>query len=316
MPGADVVVENMRPPVKHRLGVDYDTLAAINPRLVYGSISGFGQDGPYAERGGVDQIAQGLGGLMSVTGLPGQGPVRVGVPIADLAAGVYLALGILVALHDRERSGQGRWVRTSLLEAMVAMLDFQAARWTIGGEVAGQEGNHHPTSIPMGCFPTADGHVNIAGPSGRLWRRFCEVIGAPELLSDERYSSGALRSANRGVLNATVEARLRTRTTAEWVEALNEVGVPAGPVNTIDQVFADPQVTHLGLAVPVHHDRLGELHVVRNAVSMADPTAPGSVEPTVRTATPDPGQHTDEVLTAAGLSPAELTDLRARGVIA
>src|SRR5215218_6700196 len=239
VPGFDVVVENMRPPVKHRLGVDYDTLAGFNGRLVYGSISGFGQDGPYATRGGVDQIAQGLGGLMSVTGLPGQGPVRVGVPIADLAAGLYLAVGILVALHERERTGRGRWVRTSLLEAMVAMLDFQAARWTVAGEVAGQEGNHHPTSIPMGCFPTADGHVNIAGPSGRLWHRFCEVIAAKELLTDQRYATGALRSRNRAELNAAVEARLRTRTTGEWVEALNEAGVPAGPVNSIDQVFAD-----------------------------------------------------------------------------
>ena len=177
--GADVVVENMRPPVKERLGVDYPTLSRFNPRLVYGSISGFGQDGPYAARGGVDQIAQGLGGLMSVTGLPGQGPLRVGVPIADLAAGVYLAVGILAALHERERSGEGRWVQTSLLEAMVAMLDFQAARWTVAGEVPGQEGNHHPTGIPMGCFPTADGYMNIAGPSGRLWRNFCQVIGAP-----------------------------------------------------------------------------------------------------------------------------------------
>jgi formyl-CoA transferase len=204
---------------------------------------------------------------------------------------------------------------------MVAMLDFQAARWTVAGEVGGQEGNHHPTSIPRGCFPTADGHVNIAGPSGRLWRRFCEVIGAPELLTDERYATGPLRSRNRAELNAAVEARLRTRTTADWVDALTAVGVPAGPVNTIDQVFADPQVQHLGLATPVHHPRLGELSIVRNAVALTgldgDGSAPGAGrEPTVRTASPDPGQHTDEVLAEAGLAPAEIADLRTRGVIA
>jgi formyl-CoA transferase len=308
---ADVVVENMRPPVKGRLGVDYETLSALNPRLVYGSISGFGQDGPYAERGGVDQIAQGLGGLMSVTGLPGQGPVRVGIPIADLAAGVYLAMGILAALHERERTGRGQWVRTSLLEAMVAMLDFQAARWTVAGEVPGQEGNHHPTSIPMGCFPTADGHVNIAGPSGRLWRRFCEVIGRPDLLDDERYASAPLRSQNRAELNATIESRLRERTTAEWVEALNDAGVPAGPVNSIEQVFADPQVQHLGLATPVEHPRLGRLRVLRNAVTMS-----GVDEPTVRTPTPDAGQHSDEVLRDLGLSEADIADLHRAGVVA
>jgi formyl-CoA transferase len=307
---ADILVENMRPPVKHRLGVDYETVSLHNPRLIYGSISGFGQDGPYGERGGVDQIAQGLGGLMSVTGLPGQGPVRVGVPIADLAAGVYLAMGILAALHERDRTGRGRWVRTSLLEAMVAMLDFQAARWTVAAEVPGQEGNHHPTSIPMGCFATADGHVNVAGPSGRLWRSFCQVIGAPELLDDARYATGELRSRNRAELNARIEKLLATRSTAEWVADLNAAGVPAGPVNTIDKVFADPQVQHLGLAAPVAHPRLGTLQVIRNAVTMS-----GIETPTVRSPSPDLGQHSDEVLGEAGLSADEIAVLRQAGVV-
>jgi formyl-CoA transferase len=307
---ADVLVENMRPPVKHRLGVDYETVAAYNPRIVYGSISGFGQDGPYAERGGVDQIAQGLGGLMSVTGLPGQGPLRVGVPIADLAAGVYLAMGILAALHERDRSGRGCWVRTSLLEAMVAMLDFQAARWTVASEVPSQEGNHHPTSIPMGCFATADGHVNVAGPSGRLWRRFCEVIGAPDLLEDPDYASASLRSRNRAELNARIEKMLSTRTTGEWVAELNAAGVPAGPVNTIDQVFADPQVEHLGLATPVEHARLGTLSVIRNALTMT-----GVETSTVRSASPDLGEHTDAVLAEVGLGAEEIAALRQAGVI-
>ena len=196
---ADVLVENMRPEVKTRLGFDYETVHARNPRLVYGSISGFGQDGPYAGRGGVDQIAQGMGGLMSVTGLPGNEPTRVGIPVADLSAALYLAIGILVALHERERTGEGRWVTTSLLEAMIAMLDFQAVRWTVDGEVPVQEGNHHPTQIPMGCFRSADGYLNVAGPSGRLWHRLCAVLGHDELTSDPRFSTrGRALAAPRG----------------------------------------------------------------------------------------------------------------------
>jgi len=306
---ADVLVENMRPPVKHRLGFDYDTIHGRNPRLVYGSISGFGQDGPYATRGGVDQIAQGLGGLMSVTGLPGTEPTRVGIPVSDLSAGLYLAVGILVALHDRQRTGVGRWVRTSLLESMIAMLDLQAARWTIDGVVPVQEGNHHPTLVPMGCFASADGYVNIAGPAGRLLRRFCEVIGLPELPDDPRFDDGPKRSENRTALNALVAERLRTRTTAEWVAALNEVGVPCGPVNTIDEVFADVQVTHLAMAAPVEHDALGRLELVRNAVTLDDGPS------TVRTPSPDSGQHSDEILAELGFDQVRIDDLRARRVV-
>src|SRR5689334_3964706 len=247
---ADVLVENMRPAVKHRLGFDYETVHARNPRLVYGSISGFGQDGPYSERGGVDQIAQGMGGLMSVTGTPGS-PTRAGIPVSDLSAGLYLAIGILVALHDRQRTGVGAWVQTSLLESMVAMMDFQAARWTIDGQVPPAEGNHHPTLVPMGCFASADGYVNIAGPSGRLLERFCSAIGLPDLCSDPRFATASSRSANRGALNDIVGERLRLRTTAEWVRLLNDAGVPCGPVYSMDEVFADPQVVHLGLTAPV-----------------------------------------------------------------
>jgi formyl-CoA transferase len=306
---ADVVVENMRPPVKHRLGVDYETLRRINPRLVYGSISGFGQDGPYAERGGVDQIAQGLSGLMSVTGLPGQGPVRTGVAITDLAAGMYLAIGVLAALHERERSGQGQWVRTSLLEAGIAMLDFQAARWTVDGVVAPQAGNHHPTHIPMGCFATADGSVNIAGAGGHMLGSFFEAIGAPEVPTDPRFDTAAKRSANRDELNALVQERLLTRTTAEWVDALNAVGVPAGPVHTIDAVFADEQVRHLEMVGTVEHPALGPLHLLRNAVSMS------RTPEMMRQASPEAGQHTDEVLGDLGLTADEIDDLRGRRVI-
>lgn len=306
---ADIVVENMRPPVKYRLGVDYETLSALNPRLIYGSISGFGQDGPYGDRGGVDQIAQGLGGLMSVTGQPGGGPLRVGVPIADLAAGVYLAMGLLAAVHERERSGKGQWVQTSLLEAMVAMLDFQAARYTLAGEVPGQEGNHHPTNVPMGCFRTADGWVNIAGPSGRLYRRFCEVTGLEALLDDERFATGALRSQHRSELNAIIEERLATASTEHWVEALNAAGVPAGPVNAIDETMKDPQVRHLGLAQPVEHHELGTVELIRNPVGMS------RTPHRFHRPSPDPGEHRAEILADAGFTPEEIAALVDDGVI-
>jgi formyl-CoA transferase len=305
---ADVLIENMRPAVKQRLGFDFDTVHARNPRLVYGSISGFGQDGPYAGRGGVDQIAQGMGGLMSVTGL-GDEPTRAGIPVSDLAAGLYLAIGVLVALHDRDRTGTGRWVQTSLLESMIAMMDFQAARWTIAHEVPAPAGNHHPMSVPMGCFATADGYVNVGAADGRLLRNLCEVIGLPWIPADPRFDSLANRSANRAELNALVGEQLRSRKTADWVEALNEVGVPCGPVYRMDEVFADPQVSHLAMTHPVTHPVLGELDIVRNAVRMT------GAPPTVRAPSPDVGDHTDEVLDALGYPPEEVNQLRADGVI-
>jgi formyl-CoA transferase len=306
---ADVLVENMRPEVKARLGFDYETVHARNPRLVFGSISGFGQDGPYAGRGGVDQIAQGMGGLMSVTGLPGSGPTRVGIPVADLSSALYLAIGILVALHERERTGEGRWVTTSLLESMIGMLDFQAVRWTVDGEVPVQEGNHHPTQIPMGCFRSADGYLNVAGPSGRLWRRLCAVLGRDELTADPRFSSAAGRSEHREALNAVLAACFATRPTAEWVELLNEVGVPAGPVYRIDEVFADPGVEHLSMTETVEHPELGELALIRNAVRL------GGVSSALRTPTPEPGQHNAEILGELGLPAAEIAALARDGVI-
>jgi crotonobetainyl-CoA:carnitine CoA-transferase CaiB-like acyl-CoA transferase len=311
---ADVLIENMRPAVKSRLGFDFETVQARNPRLVYGSISGFGQDGPYADRGGVDQIAQGMGGLMSVTGPPGGEPTRAGIPVADLAAGLYLAVGVLAALHDRERTGRGRWVQTSLLEAMIAMMDLQAARWTIDGEVPETAGNHHPTLVPMGCFATADGHVNIGASGGRLLRRFCDVVGLPGLTSDPRFASGASRSANRAELNALIDERLRTRSTASWVAALNEAGVPCGPVYRMDEVFADPQVRHLEMTRAVKHPALGQLDLVRNAVRMTDGQSADELA-TVRTATPEAGAHSDEILTELGYDPAQIARLREHHVI-
>jgi len=306
---ADVVVENFRPDVKGRLGIDYEALCTVNPGIVLASISGFGQDGPYASRPGFDQIAQGMGGLMSITGLPGQGPVRVGVPIADLSAGLYAAIGILVALLQREETGKGQWVRTSLLQAQIAMLDFQAARWLMDKEVPPQAGNNHPTSIPTGVFRTSDGHINIACSGDIMWGRLCEVLGAPELLDNPDYADGAVRLTNRDALNAAIESYTTGRASDDLVESMNAAGVPCGPINSIDEVFADPQVRHLGMSKPVQHKTLGRLDVVDNAVIMG-----GAPKMTYR-ATPERGQHTSEVLAEFGYSDSEIDDLARRGAI-
>ena len=308
---ADVVVENYRPGVKRRLGVDYEAVRAVNRRIIYGSISGFGQDGPYRDRPGVDQIAQGLGGLMSITGLPGQGPVRVGIPIADLTAGMYLAQGILLALLERERSGEGQWVHTSLLEAQIAMLDFQAARWLIANEVPPQAGNDHPTGIPTGVFPTADGHINIAAAGGALYRRMCDAIGAPELVEHPDYRSGGARSKNRAALNAAISERTRERTSAQWIELLNEAGVPCGPINSIDETFADAQVQHLGIATPMDSPAIGTVDVVGQPVHLVRTPQP----PRMRLPTPELGEHTDEILGRLGYDAAAIAKLREQGVV-
>ncbi len=306
---ADVIVENMRADVKHRLRIGWDEVHAINKRLVYGSISGFGQTGPYRARAGVDQIAQGMGGLMSITGLPGQGPVRVGIPIADLTAGNLLAFGIMTALFERERTGEGRWVQTSLLEVQTFMLDFQATRWLMAGEVAGQAGNDHPTGIPTGVFPTSDGHINIAASSGRLWERFCGAIGHPEWLERAGWADQKGRSADRRAINAAIAEVTRLQPAAHWIELFEGAGIPCGPINTIDQVFADPQIQHLGMATPVQHPRLGRTDLVASPVNMSG-LARG-----IRTATPERGEHTDEVLRGVGYSDAEIAELREKQVV-
>jgi formyl-CoA transferase len=307
---ADVVVENFRSTVKHRLGVDYDSVRRVNPRIVYGSISGFGQTGPYAERPGVDQIAQGMGGLMSITGLPGQGPVRVGIPVDDLCAGLLLAQGILMALIERESSGEGQWVHTSLLEAQVFMLDFQAARWLMAGEVAPQAGNDHPTGIPTGVFPTADGEINIAASGDHMFRRFCEAADAMALLGDPDYATGADRSKNRKALNQQIAEITRKRPSAYWIELMNEVGVPCGPIYTIDQTFADPQVRHLEMVRPIDHPKLGRLAAVGQAINMSRTPEPDMPRPT-----PELGQHTDTILDELGYDEQRIAGLRARAVI-
>jgi formyl-CoA transferase len=307
---ADVIVENYKSDVKHRLGIDYDAVRQVNPRIIYGSISGFGQDGPYAGRAGVDQIAQGMGGLMSITGLPGQGPVRVGIAINDTSAGILLAYGIVLALLNRERTGEGQWVHTSLLEAQIFMLDFQAARYLMKGEVAGQEGNFHPTSPGTGMFQTADGYINIAASGDNLWRRFCEAAGARDLLKKFDFATVAARAKNRQALIAHLNEILRRHPNAYWVELLTKVGVPCGPSNTIDQTFADPQVQHLRIAKPVNHPKLGPQKLVGQPIHMSGFPQPDELSPT-----PEQGEHTEEVLRELGYDTAAIAELRERGVV-
>jgi formyl-CoA transferase len=306
---ADVVVENYRPDVKRRLGIDYESLSAINPRLVYGSISGFGQGGPYRDRPGVDQIAQGMGGLMSITGLPGQGPVRVGIPIADLCSGILLAQGILVALIERETTGKGKWVHTSLLEAMLSMLDFQASRWLMSKEVPPQAGNNHPTGIPTGVFETKDGHINIAAAGDDIYDRFCKAIERPDLRTDPRFATASARSKNRDTLMELLMPITRQKSSADWVRIMNEAGVPCGPIYRIDEAFADPQVEHLRMAQPVHSPALGDISILGHPVSHGDQRQP------IRTPAPELGQDNDDILTGLGYSPDQIADLAKRGII-
>jgi formyl-CoA transferase len=308
---ADIVVENYRPDVKHRLGIDYEAVQAANPRVIYGSISGFGQDGPYVDRPGVDQIAQGMGGLMSITGLPGQGPVRVGIAIADMTAGLQLAQGILIALHERGRSGEGQWVYTSLLEAQIMMLDFQAARWLIGGEVPPQAGNNHPTAVPTGVFRTSDGHINIAAAGGEMFRRMCQALDAPELVEHEHFGDPRVRAGYRDELNEAIEAITVTRPSAEWITVMNESGVPCGPINNIEETFADPQVQHLGIAIPMQSPSIGDTHVVGQAVNLSRTPSPDHV----LRPTPELGEQTEEILGTLGYDADGVAALREAGVI-
>jgi len=306
---ADVVVENYRPDVKTKLGVDYESVRKVNPRIVYGSISGFGQDGPYQKRPGFDQIAQGMGGLMSITGAPGEGPMRVGIPVADLTAGMFCAMGILTALLEREVSGEGQWVQTSLLQAQIFMLDFQAARWLMDKEVARQAGNDHPTSIPTGVFKTSDGYINIATTGGRIWERFAQTVGAPEFLTNPDYGSAPDRSKNRKALNAAINALTEKKSTEAWVNEFNAAGVPCGPIYSIDQVFADEQVRHLKMAQDVPNDENRHIQLVSQPVTLSRTPSKMVAPP------PDFGEQTDEVLAEFGFGAEEIAELRRRKVV-
>jgi formyl-CoA transferase len=306
---ADVVVENYRPDVKFRLGIDYASLEKINPRIILASISGFGQDGPYVKRPGFDQIAQGMSGLMSVTGLPGQGPVRTGAAIADLAGGLYAAIGVMVALLEREQSGKGQWVQSSLLQAGISLLDFQAARYLMEGEVPPQVGNDHPTSMPTSAYKTKDGHINVAASGEGMWAGLCKAIGREDMLTSPDFKGGKKRAENRAKLNSILNESLSKKTGAEWIEILNKAGIPCGPIYKVDEVFADPQVKHLGIAATVEHPKLGRKQILANAAVLSRTPAK------VVAPTPEIGEHTDEVLKELNYSAAEIAKLREGGVV-
>jgi crotonobetainyl-CoA:carnitine CoA-transferase CaiB-like acyl-CoA transferase len=306
---ADVIIENFRPDVKGKLGVDYESVRRINPRIVYGSISGFGQDGPYHKRPGFDQIAQGMGGLMSITGAPGEGPMRVGIPVADLAAGLFCAMGILTALLEREVSGEGQWVQTSLLQAQIFMLDFQAARWLMDKDVAQQAGNDHPTSIPTGVFKTADGYINIATTGGRIWERFAQAVGAPDLPSRPEYATGPDRSKNRKQLNAEINKLTEKKTSETWVREFNAAGVPCGPIYSIDQMFADAQVEHLKMAQDVPNAEGRHIRLVGQPFTLSRTPSKMVARP------PEFGEQTEEVLAEFGFTSDEISSLRRNKIV-
>jgi crotonobetainyl-CoA:carnitine CoA-transferase CaiB-like acyl-CoA transferase len=307
---ADVIVENFKSTVKYKLGIDYEEVKKINSRIVYGSISGFGETGPYAGRPGVDQIAQGMGGLMSITGHAGGGPVRVGIAINDTSAGLLLANAIVLALLDRERTGEGQWVTTSLIETQIYMLDFQAARYLMKGEVAGQEGNSHPTASGTGMFQTADGYINVAATGDNLWAAFCKAADAEDLLTNPDYATTEARTKNRKAILARIAEIMRRHPNDYWVEVLNKAGVPCGPINTIDKVFADPQVQHLGIATPVDHPKYGPQKVVGQPIHLSRYPQPEKLRHT-----PEPGEHTEEILESLGYDEAGIAELREKRAV-
>lgn len=308
---ADIIVENFRKDVKFRLGIDYESVKQVNPAIIYGSISGFGQGGPYSERPAVDQVIQGMSGLMSVTGEPGQGPMRVGVAISDTSAGMFLGQGILLALLHREKTGEGQWVHTSLLEAMLAKLDFQGARYTMNGEVPEQEGNNHPTNAPMGVFESADGLVNLAASTGKMFSAFSKAVGHPELDDDERFNSAKKRYQNRGEVWLAVNNITKTIPTAELVELANAAGCPCGPIYTIGEAFDDEHVRHLKMARAAPHSERGHVDLVRSPINLSAFPVEGDFD---RSA-PRAGEHSDEILTEMGFTRAEIEALRNEGAI-
>ena len=306
---ADVLVENFRPDVKKRLRIDHESLKEFNPKLIYASISGFGQSGPYSNRPGLDQIAQGLGGLMSITGQPGQGPMRVGIPIADLSAGIFCALGVVLALLQREDTGVGRWVHTSLLESQIAMLDFQAARWLVDGEVPASVGNDHPTIMPAGVFDTSDGQINIQVSGGKMWQSLCDVLGQSALAQQSEFSSEQQRHINRAELKQQIEHLTRRFSTAELIVLLNDAGVPSGPVNNIKETFSDPQVKDLDMVTAIDHARLGGFDQIRSPINLSGLRRNNNV------AAPELGADTDAILAEIGMNAQDIKELHEQGVV-
>ena len=308
---ADIVVENFRVDVKTRLGIDYESVKAVNPAIIYGSISGFGQTGPYSQRPGVDQIIQGMSGLMSITGNPGDGPVRAGVAISDTSAGMFLGQGILLALLHREQTGVGQWVQTSLLEAMLNKLDFQASRYTMSGEVPEQQGNYHPTQVPMGTFESADGMVNLAASSGKMFVSFCEAMEANHLLDNPDYATHGARRKNRVSMNRDINAVTRQYSTVDLVQRLNEVGCPCGPINDVGQAFEDEHIKYLDMTRTAKHHSLGDLQLLRSPINLSA----FPITDNFHHAAPDVGEHSREVLLEFGYSETEIDELISAGAV-
>lgn len=308
---ADVVAENFRAEVKHRLGVDYESVRKANPKIIYASISGFGQAGPYRDRPGVDQIVQGTCGLMSVTGHPGQGPVRAGIAISDTSAGMFLGQGILLALLHRERTGEGQWVHTSLLESMLCKIDFQGARYTMSRDVPRQQGNDHPVYVPMGTFESKDGLVNLAANTPQMFANLCKTTGAEHILHNPAFADDKGRRKHRAALNEAVNEVTRRFTTAELVQKLNEVGVPCGPIYDIGEAFEDPQARHLRMTRVAHHKELGDVELIRSPINLSLFPHDGEFHH----AAPDPGENREEVLRDFGYDDSEIDRLIAVGAV-
>ena len=308
---ADVVVENFRKDVKYRLGIDYEAVKKVNPGIVYASVSGFGQDGPYSERPGVDQVVQGMSGLMSVTGQPGEGPMRVGIAISDTSAGMFLGQGVLMALLHREKTGEGSWVHTSLLESMLSKLDFQGARYTMAGEVPGQEGNNHPTNSPMGGFHTVDGMVNLAASTNKMFAAFTAAVGQPGLAENEKFRNTRGRIANRHELWQLINGITTGMMTAELVELANDAGCPCGPIYDIAEAFEDEHVRSLKMRRTTWREEMGEFDLVRSPINMS--TFP--ISDHFERPGPVLGEHTDEVLIEMGFNAEDINRLRQAGAI-